>query len=64
MNISGSADYTRNAQRPEDLQFQLSSLRDCICDLLVTNQRLRMALMEGKERAMRPVEMEEPPRAC
>jgi len=64
MNISRSAEYTRKVQGPEDIQLQLSSLRDCICDLLVTNQCLRMALMEGKERAMRSIEINEPPRTC
>jgi hypothetical protein len=30
-------------------QLQLSGLRNCICELLITNQRLRMALMERRE---------------
>ena len=61
MTISQSAEHGRHTYAEEGLQLQLSRLRICICDLLVTNQRLRMELMERKEQPMRYVEMHESP---
>jgi hypothetical protein len=35
---------------PEDWQIRLRGLQECICELLIKNQQLRMTLIEMKTR--------------
>jgi hypothetical protein len=43
-----SSSATRFEVTPDDRSVQLSNLRDWVCELLIKNQQLRMALLEMK----------------